>query len=408
MSSAAGPPLAAPGPPATPGGRSRNVLVMSGAMFLLVAGEQLWTRFLPKYLSALGAPAVALGLWGSSKDFLDAALQYPGGAISDRWGNQRALITFTAMAGLGYAVYLFAPSWPWLFIGLLLASAWGSLASPAMFALIADSLPQGRRARGFLVQSVVRRLPILFAPALGGALVERLGLAGGMRAGFAISVGLAIGTLWLQRRFYQPPPSPAPGPKAGLAALWGLAPTPLRRLLVADVLARAAESMADVFVVLYAIDVIGVSPVQFGAWIGMQTAVSIGSYFPGAWLAEKTGRKLPVIVTFVMFALFPLLVGMARDAAGLTLAFVAAGLRELGEPARKSYIVDAAPPGLRGRTVGAYYLARSMAILPAGVAGGLLWARDPHAPFWGAAAIGMAGVLWFAAAWRERVSDRAA
>ena len=401
MDSAAAP---TPDPPDRPGGRSRNVLVMSGAMFLLVAGEQLWTRFLPKYLSWFGAPPVALGLWGSSKDFLDASLQYPGGAISDRWGNQRALITFTAVAGLGYAVYLAAPAWPWLFLALLLASAWGSLASPAMFALIADSLPAGKRARGFLVQSVVRRLPILFAPALGGALVERWGLQGGLRVGFAISVVLAIGTLWLQRRFYVPPPAPAPGPKAGLLAMWRLAPPELKRLLVADVLARAAESMADVFVVLYAIDVIGVSPVQYGAWIGLQTAVSIGSYFPGAWLAERTGRKLPVIVTFVMFALFPLLVGLSRSAAFLTLAFVAAGLRELGEPARKSYIVDAAPAGLRGRTVGAYYLARSVAILPAGVAGGLLWARDPHAPFWAAAVIGMSGVLWFALAWRERIS----
>jgi len=64
-----------------PVGSARNVLVMSAAVFLLIAGEQLWSRFLPVYLVTLGAPAVALGLWGSSKDFLDAALQYPGGAV---------------------------------------------------------------------------------------------------------------------------------------------------------------------------------------------------------------------------------------------------------------------------------------------------------------------------------------
>jgi len=113
---------------------TRNVLVMSGAVFVLIAGEQLWTRFLPIYLVTLGAPAVALGLWGSSKDFLDAALQYPGGAVSDRYGSQRALLLFTAIAGLGYLAYWVAPSWEFLFLGLLFASAWGSLASPAMFA----------------------------------------------------------------------------------------------------------------------------------------------------------------------------------------------------------------------------------------------------------------------------------
>src|SRR5437773_3009587 len=103
---------------------------MSAAMFALVAGEQLWTRFLPKQLALLGAPALALGLWGSAKDFLDAVLQYPGGALSDRFGSQRALLVFTAIAGVGYATYVLAPSWPWYFAALLLASAWSSLASP--------------------------------------------------------------------------------------------------------------------------------------------------------------------------------------------------------------------------------------------------------------------------------------
>jgi len=252
-----------------------------------------------------------------------------------------------------------------------------------------------------MVQSVLRRVPILFAPTLGGLLVERLGLAGGLRVGFLVSVALAIVTLFFQRRTYRPPAA-RPAPRVlGLVGLWRIAPAPLKRLLVADVLARCAESAADVFVVLYALDHIHASPIRYGSWIGLQTAVSIASYFPGAWLADRFGRKPPVIFTFLMFALFPLLVGLAGDATGLTVAFVAAGLRELGEPARKALIVDASPEGARGATVGAYYLARSVMILPAGVAGGLLWARNPHWPFWAAAAVGLVGVIYFITFFRE-------
>ncbi len=386
---------------------TRNVLVMSGAVFALIAGEQLWTRFLPIYLVTLGAPAVALGLWGSSKDFLDAALQYPGGAVSDRYGSQRALLLFTAIAGLGYLAYWVAPSWEWFFLGLLFASAWGSLASPAMFALVAESLPPGRRARGFLIQSVLRRVPIVFAPAVGGWMVEQLGLREGMRIGFSISILLAVVTLWFQYRFYLPPANPPAARTHGLLALWRRAPAPLRRLLAADVLARAAESMADVFVVVYALDHVHAAPTQYGGWVGLQMTVSIVSYFPGAWLAERCGKRLPVAITFVMFAAFPLAVGLARDAAGLTLAFVIAGLRELGEPARKGMIADAAPADSRAQTVGAYYLARSVLILPAGVIGGLLWARQVHAPFWLAAAVGTLGVVYFVLAFRPPAPEPA-
>jgi MFS family permease len=374
---------------------TRNVFVMSAAVFALIAGEQLWTRFLPVYLVALGAPAVALGLWGSSKDFLDAALQYPGGGLSDRYGSQRALLLFTAIAGLGYLAFWVSPSWEWMFLGLLFATAWGSLASPAMFALVAESLPPGRRARGFLIQSVLRRVPIVFAPTLGGMLVERLGLREGLRIGFSISIILAVITLWFQNKYYVPPASSPVARTHGLAALWRRAPTPLRRLLVADVLARAAESMAEVFVVVYVLDHLHAGPMRYGGWIGLQYAVSIASYFPGAWLAERFGPRLPVAITFTMFAAFPLLVGLADDFATITVAFVIAGLRELGEPARKAMIVDAAPEDARAQTVGAYYLARSVLIIPAGIAGGLLWARQAQMPFWLAAAIGATGVAYF-------------
>jgi hypothetical protein len=40
-------------------------------------------------------------------------------------------------------------------------------------------------------------------------------------------------------------------------------------------------------------------------------------------------------------------------------------------------------------------------ILPAGVIGGFLWARQPHAPFALAAAIGAIGVVWFVLAFDE-------
>ncbi len=386
---------------------TRNVLIMSVAVFALIAGEQLWTRFLPVYLVALGAPAVAIGLWGSSKDFLDAALQYPGGALSDRYGSQRALLLFTAIAGLGYLAYWVSPSWEWMFLGLLFATAWGSLASPAMFALVAESLPSGRRARGFMIQSVLRRVPIVFAPTLGGLLVERLGLRDGLRLGFSISIMLAVVTLWFQNKYYVPPVQAAASRAHGLRALWSRAPRPLRRLLVADVLARAAESMTEVFVVVYALEHLHAGPMRYGGWIGLQYAVSIASYFPGAWLAERFGPRLPVIVTFSMFALFPFTVGLADDFTGLTVAFVFAGLRELGEPARKAMIVDAAPEDARAQTVGAYYLARSVLIIPAGLAGGLLWARAPHAPFWLATAIGVAGVVYFALVFRHRPAGAA-
>jgi hypothetical protein len=76
---------------------------------------------------------------------------------------------------------------------------------------------------------------------------------------------------------------------------------------------------------------------------------------------------------------------------------VIGGLREIGEPSRKALIVDLAEPHLRARSVGLYYLVRSLSITPAAFVGGVLWKLAPEVPFITAGVIGLVGTIVFAA-----------
>ncbi|HSD72242.1 MAG TPA: MFS transporter, partial [Thermoanaerobaculia bacterium] len=91
-------------------GLEPNLVAVAAAMFLLALGENLWKSFVPKYLQALGAPVIAIGLYGTLRDFVDGAYQYPGGWIADRWGRRRALLLFVGLASIGYVIYAVAPS----------------------------------------------------------------------------------------------------------------------------------------------------------------------------------------------------------------------------------------------------------------------------------------------------------
>lgn len=99
-------------------------------MFLVGLGEELWKKFLPKYLEALGAAKPIIGLFGTAHDFFDAMYQYPGGWIANHPGRRRTFLIFLALASAGYLVYLLSPSWPWPFVGLALVMAWQSMGSP--------------------------------------------------------------------------------------------------------------------------------------------------------------------------------------------------------------------------------------------------------------------------------------
>jgi MFS family permease len=378
----------------------RNTLAVVGAMFLMALGENLWRRFLPKYLEALGAPILAIGAYGSVEDALDGLYQYPGGWASDRYGRRHALLLFVALAAAGYVVIAAAPAWPVVFVGLLLIMCWTSMASPTLFAVVGDALPAGRRSVGFSVQAILRRLPILVAPVLGGTLIAMVGIRAGVRAGLMASVALALVTLAVVRRMrLDRPAAPPPG---DIRSVWRSLPAPLRRLLVSDICIRTCDAMVDVFLVLYAVNVVRISAPAFGGLIGVQMATVILCSLPAAYLADRVGRKPFVIATFVAFASFPLAVVAAHSLAGLVAAFVVGGLREIGEPARKALILDLVRPGVRARGVGLYYLLRSLAIAPAATVGGLLWKVSPTVPFLMAGAIGAVGVLLFTLTVDER------
>lgn len=362
-------------------GLERNIVAMLLAFLVLGMGEELWMRFIPKYLELLGAGAWVITLYGTLRDLLDAVYPYSGGWLADRLGRRSALILFALLAIAGYTLYLLAPGWPWVLAGTVLVLAWSSLTLPAIFAVIGDNLPPARRATGFGVQSILKRIPIILAPPLGGLLIASLGLAGGVRAGLAVTIVLAVAVT---------PPAPDPG---GIRDLWRGMDGGLKRLLVADCLARWAEGIPKVFLIFFVIDVLGGTATQFGWLTSVQMLAATLVYIPLAKMADRMDRKPFVLLTFAFFALFPLAVALSPGPGWLAMAFVIGGLRETGEPARKALIVDFASAGARGRAVGLYYLLRGLAVFPASLVGGWLWSLDRRLPFYAAFAVGVLGFL---------------
>ena len=375
------------------------MLAVSAAIFLVGMGEELWKKFLPKYLEALGAGTVAIGMFGTAKDFFDAIYQYPGGWLADRLGRRRAFLIFIALASIGYIAYLLASWWPLVFVGLAFTMAWSSMASPAIFAVIGDALPKERRAMGFTLQSMLKRVPMTLAPILGGSLIAAVGILRGVRLSIVITLILATVTVLVILAINIPI---VIGEPARIAGVWRSFHVALKRLLISDIIIRTCEGLAEVFIILYATNIIGVSLAEYGVLVAIQMATAILVYVPSAKIADRIGRKPFVIATFLCFALFPVAVVLSRGFASLTLAFIIGGLREIGEPSRKAMIVDFAEAHLRARSVGLYYLVRSLSITPAAFIGGLLWQLAPQTPFITAGVVGLLGTIVFAATVEER------
>jgi MFS family permease len=270
--------------------------------------------------------------------------------------------------------------------------AWKSLGLPATFAVIGEETSGSGRLLGFTAQAILKRIPIVLAPPVGGLLLERLGMAGGMRTGFLVSIALSLAVVAGLALAFRKGESDAPRSRLSSEAV-RLHPV-LKRLLVADVLVRLCEGLPDVFLVVWAIEILRLSPSQFGIATSVLMATAILSYFPAAALAGHIERKPFVVATFLCFALFPAAVVLSRSFPQLVAAYVIGGLREVGEPARKALIVDLSAAGVRGKTVGLYYAIRGFSVAGAAAVGGALWTIRPALTFYAAFVLGLAGTLW--------------
>ena len=384
----------------------RRLYILLAAITLITAGEELWARYIPNYLEALGASVLAVAAYGTLHDLLDALYQLPGGAITGRLGSSRSLVLFNGLAIAGYVAYAVAHVWWVVLAALPLVMAWESFSLPATFSIVAEQLPRGERSMGFALQSIVRRLPILIAPVVGGALLAAYGAVVGIRYAIAIGIVLSLAAIAAQSRSPRPAGSePTLSLRESFADVTRLDPV-LRRLLVSDIVVRFGEGIGEIFVVLYVVNVLGASPATFGWLVALAMLTSIVSYIPAARSADAGSRKPWVALTYAFFAAFPLVLALTRSTALLPLAFVCMGLREIGEPPRKAMIVDLARPDRKSVDVGAYYLVRNFAVFPAALVGGLLWRMAPSYTFLVAAVVAAAGAVTFVLGVRDIDRDQ--
>jgi MFS family permease len=377
----------------------RNTSLLLVALVLAGTGEKLWLGFAPKYLQTLGASILIIGLFDALQTLLGAVYAYPGGWLTDRCGQRRSLMLFSALSLAGYTLVLVWQHWLALLLGTFLFLAWSALSLPTTFTVVATSLTAHQHTMGIGVQSMVRRVPMMVGPLVGGWLITRCGWGRGVQYALLVCILLSLLTIAFQWFMLEPdkgeaPPATESGRTNFFAVTQSFAPA-LRELLISDILIRFCERIPYAFVILWAMNHAGVDAQQFGVLIACEMVTAMVCYIPVAHLANKYGRRPFVLVTFVFFTLFPVTLLWANSFGWLALAFVVRGLKEFGEPARKALIIGEAVPALRARTYGAYYLIRDCVVTSGSFLGAWLWNINPSANFIGAAVCGALGTAWF-------------
>ncbi|MHB8907640.1 MAG: MFS transporter [Syntrophales bacterium] len=386
-----------------------GVLVIVGGLGF---AEEIWRNFLAIHLkdtvtgvneaSRVLEAAKYMGLFAFCANLFEGFGYMIGGRMAHRLGARSALIVSAIPMLLGFILLLMTRHPLAIVFSALLISNWEPLSVPATFAVVGCEVPKNRRTIAFAVQSISKRLPKILGPLVGGV---------AMAVGFWLNLSLAFGFVvvacliqfFLLARMRPMNDAESIPIRQVLARI----PTDLRRLLSAEIFLRWGDWFVRDFAVLYVVGVLGRSNQEAGVLLALTSFTALMTYIPVGKMVDRAASPKPFIaLTFFLFALFPInLVVLPRLlpslgvplAAALGLVFVLNGLREIGEPARKSLIVTEFPADIRARGVGLYWGLRSLAFCPAPLLSYFLWSSlGPEATFLIGGALGMVGTAWFA------------
>ena len=377
-------------------GINKSMTGMIVMVVLIMLGEKMGERFLPLYILAIGGTNLAVGFLNAMDNLLSALYSFPGGYLSDKIGYKKALLLFTSIAMLGYIVVILFQSWQAVFIGAVLFISWSAVSLPAIMSLISKAVPSNRRTMGITVHSIVKRIPMSLGPLLGGTFISIYGTTTGIRISFITAFVLGIVALFAIYFLMEDEiVAPRTTRVSDVLRLKNFNPL-LKNLLVSDILIRFAEQIPYAFVVIWAVNIIGISAFQFGILTAIEMITAVLVYIPVAYYADRFFKKPFILITFAFFTVFPLVVYFSRSFAALIFAFIIRGLKEFGEPTRKSLIMDLAPDNAKAETFGTYYLFRDVVVSIAALSSAFLWNISPFTNFITAFACGLAGTIFFA------------
>ena len=377
---------------------NRNVAVLTITQTLFMFPAFLWWPYRSLFILELGASKELLGLLLMIETLAQVVFQLPGGILADRLGRRKLIILGSLFRIVSPLLYLFSTTWIHIAPALALSSA-AMLSLPATNAMIAESLPVEKRGAGFAAYRTVTWMPMIITSSIGGVFMDYYGVVQGVRICLYIAFGLSLVSTVLRWRFIEETytqldiPGSPDNPSAVTSISINLKEVPREIWVMLIVAALSGFSMRVVwsFMVVYAVEIVGLTKTQWGLLGTMVSVVTTLLTYPGGILADRIGKK-PCIIISRIFSPFSTIgfifsrnfwhMAVVRVFGGLAQGFGGVVWGPMGGPVWQALVADLTPARSRGRMMGLIGSITGIVSTPSSWIGGYLSDNiSPALPF---------------------------
>jgi MFS family permease len=342
-----------------------NFLLITLSWIIMFSAQPIPDTYASLFYIHLGADEFLISIIGFAGSIAVALVQFPGGYLADKHGRRWLIVSMTFGLACGSFFFIFAPSWQFILIGLLVQNIC-SIYGPALLAMVIDSLPPGNRGAGFSFQSVITSVVLLPAPLIAQYLVVTFDFGIGMRIAYTITAiaYFSMAILRLRLKETLPPTSVSKRPsfirvlreypqavREGIG-VWKKIPKSAFNLFITIIIINGLVVSCQTYFVVYATSFLNISLEQWAIVVAFRyLSIAVPGILAGLSM-DIFGRKRFLILGYLLFVPGMLLFVNA-DFNMLLLAFFFFGLGNLLQLNSYSVLMgDLVPKNLRGTATG--------------------------------------------------------
>jgi MFS family permease len=364
------------------------------------------------YVLALGGESSQIGVINSLRPLAGLVMFPLAGYFTDRAGRKQLIALAGYLSAATMMIYVFAPSWEWIALAAFL-QGFMVFQFPPTSAIIADSLAPENRGIGIATMNTLASVLGMFSPYIAAILIQIYGTTPGMRILYALLAGAVAAGATINLRFLKETASEGDkGPSlsvsqifrdvyGGIPSMLRQLPVSVRALGIVVILGFMANGVATSFWVVYAVEEIGLSTVDWGLILFIEAALRTVIYIPAGVLVDRYGRSLSLMAS-LLFSLMSIPTFILAQSFYQVLAIrLAVGVANvLFIPACSALMADCVPRDIRGRAMAA--LGRgtvlvgatgggtggpgmgfliTIPVMVSSLAGGILYAVNPQYPW---------------------------
>jgi len=340
----------------------------------------------------LGGDEFILGLIMFASFIALASVQFPGGYLADKYGRKWLISTMTFGVALSYLLYALAQSWEWILVGAVIANLC-LIYQPALFAMVADSLPPEKRGLGFSIINLITSVSTTPAPLIAGVLFLNFGLEGSMRICYFLVVAFYLAAAILRLRLRESIQTEEKVDLRGLlkaypaslkesVRVWKKVPRSMFFLFIANLILMFSFAMGQSFFVLYAVEVLHIPEFYWSLILTALFITMIVVSLPIGKIIDRFGRKKPLIAAYLLLVPAILLI-VYGDLIRLFIAFPLTGIAQLlFFSASAALGADLVPKEQRGKVQGFSSFFNYIFMALGNLIGGFLYKNiSPQLPF---------------------------